>query len=311
MRPNRLRELWNAGKPVLNGWCQLPDSISAEVMAHQGWDSVSVDLQHSAVSEAAAITMLQAISTTDAVPLVRTPWNEPGVIMRLLDAGAYGVICPMVNNRADAEAFVAACRYPPDGIRSNGPYRALMYGGGDYQAHANAEIVTLAMIETREAMANLDLQERAVDQSRDLRLNRRELLAVDEIRLRHNDEPSLDAEQTRNVEMLHRLRHHAFVGRDAQHDPVEPRGAADHRADEILVARHVDEIHDPCFGLEEREAEHDREPPLALFLETIRFDAGERADERRLPVIDVADHAERQGASHDSAARTAPISICV
>jgi 4-hydroxy-2-oxoheptanedioate aldolase len=100
--------------------------------------------------------MLQAISTTDAVPMVRTPWNEPGVIMRLLDAGAYGVICPMVNNRADAEAFVAACRYPPDGIRSNGPYRALMYGGSDYQAHANAEIITLGMIETREAMANLD-----------------------------------------------------------------------------------------------------------------------------------------------------------
>lgn len=156
MRPNRLRELWQAGKPALNGWCQIPHSISTEVMAHQGWDCLTVDLQHSGVSEAEAITMLQAISTTEAVPMVRAPWNEPGVIMRLLDAGAYGVICPMVNNRADAEAFVAACRYPPDGIRSNGPYRALMYGGSDYQAHANDEIVTLAMIETREAMANLD-----------------------------------------------------------------------------------------------------------------------------------------------------------
>jgi len=141
---------------VLNGWCQLPDSISAEVLAHQGWDSVTIDLQHSAVTEVEAVTMLQAISTTEAVPMARAPWNEPGVIMRLLDAGAYGIICPMVNSRAEAEAFVAACRYPPDGIRSNGPYRALMYGGGDYQAHANAEIVTLAMIETREAMANLD-----------------------------------------------------------------------------------------------------------------------------------------------------------
>ncbi|MCZ6455205.1 MAG: aldolase/citrate lyase family protein [Alphaproteobacteria bacterium] len=156
MRPNRLRELWKSGKPALNGWCQLPDSISAEVMAHQGWDCVTVDLQHSAVTEVEAVTMLQAISTTDAVPMVRTPWNEPGVIMRLLDAGAYGIICPMVNNRADAEAFVAACRYPPDGIRSNGPYRALMYGGADYQAHANTEIVTFAMIETQEAMANVD-----------------------------------------------------------------------------------------------------------------------------------------------------------
>jgi 4-hydroxy-2-oxoheptanedioate aldolase len=156
MRPNRLREIWKSGKPALNGWCQIPHSLSTEVMAHQGWDCLTVDLQHSGVSEAEAITMLQAISTTEAVPMVRTPWNEPGVIMRLLDAGAYGVICPMVNNRADAEAFVAACRYPPVGIRSNGPYRALMYGGSDYQAHANDEIVTLAMIETQEGMANLD-----------------------------------------------------------------------------------------------------------------------------------------------------------
>ena len=156
MRPNRLRELWQSGKQALNGWCQLPHSMSAEVMAHQGWDSVTIDLQHSAVGEADAITMLQAISTTDTVPMVRTPWNEPGVIMRLLDAGAYGVICPMVNNRAEAEAFVAACRYPPDGIRSNGPYRGLLYGGSDYQSHANTEIITLGMIETQEAMANLD-----------------------------------------------------------------------------------------------------------------------------------------------------------
>ena len=69
--------------------------------------------------------------------------------------GVLGIICPMINNRADAEEFVSACKYPPTGIRSNGPYRALMYGGNDYQAHANDEIVTLAMIETQEAMANL------------------------------------------------------------------------------------------------------------------------------------------------------------
>jgi 4-hydroxy-2-oxoheptanedioate aldolase len=155
MRPNHLKNVWKSGQPVLNGWCQIPHSLSTEVMCHQGWDSVTVDLQHSGVSEAEAITMLQAISTTDVVPMVRTPWNEPGVIMRLLDAGAYGIICPMINNRADAEEFVSACKYPPTGIRSNGPYRALMYGGNDYQAHANDEIVTLAMIETQEAMANL------------------------------------------------------------------------------------------------------------------------------------------------------------
>ena len=89
MRPNRLKQIWKSGKPALNGWCQIPHSLSTEMMAHQGWDSITIDLQHSGVTESEVISMLQAISTTEAVPMVRTPWNEPGVIMRLLDAGAY------------------------------------------------------------------------------------------------------------------------------------------------------------------------------------------------------------------------------
>lgn len=156
MRRNRLRELWQAGETAINGWLAIGSSLSAEIAARQGWDSITVDLQHGGIDEGHALTMLQAISLGDAMPLVRAPWNEPGVIMRLLDAGAYGVICPMVSNRAEAERFVGACRYPPDGYRSNGAYRGVMYGGSDYMLHANEEIVTLAMIETREAMANLD-----------------------------------------------------------------------------------------------------------------------------------------------------------
>jgi len=155
MRPNRVKELWRAGKPVLNGWCALPCSLSAEMVARQGWDSVLVDLQHGGVDEATALHMLQAISTTDAVPFVRPPWLEPGVIMRLLDAGAYGVVCPMVNTRADAELLVSACRYPPQGMRSNGAFRGVLYGGADYVQKANDEIVVLAMIETKEALANV------------------------------------------------------------------------------------------------------------------------------------------------------------
>lgn len=155
MRSNRLRELWQAGETAVNGWLAIPSSLSAEIMARQNWDSITVDLQHGGIDEGHALTMLQAISLGAAAPLVRAPWNEPGVIMRLLDAGAYGVICPMVNNREEAERFVGACRYPPDGYRSNGAYRGMMYGGDDYLQHANTMIVTLAMIETREAMANL------------------------------------------------------------------------------------------------------------------------------------------------------------
>jgi 4-hydroxy-2-oxoheptanedioate aldolase len=100
--------------------------------------------------------MLQAISITETVPFVRVPWNEPGIIMKSLDAGAYGVIIPMINSRADAEAAVAACRYAPRGVRSYGPVRAALYAGRDYFAHADDEVLCIAMVETAEAVGNLD-----------------------------------------------------------------------------------------------------------------------------------------------------------
>lgn len=156
MRENRIRTLWAEGKPVLNGWLHIPSMWSAEVMANQGWDSLLIDMQHGMMSIETAIQMMQAISTTDTVPLVRVNWNTPGEIMRLLDGGAYGVICPMVDTREQCEAFVGACRYPPMGYRSLGPTRARVYGGVDYAEHANDTIVTLAMIETQEAFDNRD-----------------------------------------------------------------------------------------------------------------------------------------------------------
>lgn len=151
----KLKDVWAAGNSAINGWLSLPGSHLAEVMAHQGWDSLTIDLQHSSIDVSAAIPMLQAMAATDVTPIVRVPWNEPSVMMRVLDAGAYGIICPMINSRADAEQFVSACRYPPDGMRSNGAYRGMILGGADYQRTANSEIVTLAMIETREGVANL------------------------------------------------------------------------------------------------------------------------------------------------------------
>ena len=115
MRPNRLRELWAADKPVINGWLAIPSSFSAEVMAHQGWDSLTIDLQHGVIDYAALVPMLQAISTTATVPIVRVPWLEPGVLMKALDAGAYGVICPMINTREDAQKLVHYTHYAPQG----------------------------------------------------------------------------------------------------------------------------------------------------------------------------------------------------
>jgi len=151
-----LRQIFDTGGAAVNGWLALPTSFSAEVMAHQGWDSLTVDMQHGVVDYAQALHMFTAISTTGVVPLARVPWLDAGIVMKVLDAGAYGVICPMVNNRRDAEAFVSAARYPPRGRRSFGPIRALLYGGADYPAHANDTVLTIAMVETAEALDNLD-----------------------------------------------------------------------------------------------------------------------------------------------------------
>jgi 4-hydroxy-2-oxoheptanedioate aldolase len=102
------------------------------------------------------VSMLQAISTTPTVPIVRVPWLEPGILMKALDAGAYGVICPMVNTREDAQKLVAWTHYAPQGTRSFGPVRASLYGGADYPGRANETIVVFAMIETAQALDNLD-----------------------------------------------------------------------------------------------------------------------------------------------------------
>src|SRR6187431_893043 len=143
MRENKLRRVWKAGEAAVNGWLAIPNSFSAETMAHQGWDSLTIDLQHGVVDYQAMVGMLQAISTTDTVPVVRVPWLEPGILMKVLDAGAYGVICPMVNTREDAQRLVAYTHYAPRGTRSFGPVRALLYGGADYPTHANDTIMSV------------------------------------------------------------------------------------------------------------------------------------------------------------------------
>ncbi len=156
MRENNVRTIWSQGGAVVNGWLGIANAYSAEIIANEPFDSVTVDTQHGMVDFQAGIGMLQAISTTDKTPLARVAWNDPALIMKLLDAGAYGIVCPMINNKDECERFVGACRYAPQGYRSFGPPRGLLYGGSDYAAHANDTIITMAMIETSEAMANLD-----------------------------------------------------------------------------------------------------------------------------------------------------------
>lgn len=156
MRENAVKKLWREDRPAFGGWLSIPSAFAAEVMAHQGLDWLCVDTQHGPIDYETALAMLQAISATDVTPFARVPWNEPGIIGKMLDAGAYGVIVPLVNSRAEAEAAVAACRYPPRGIRSFGPTRAVYYAGFDYFAHANQEICCIPQIETTTAVENLD-----------------------------------------------------------------------------------------------------------------------------------------------------------
>ena len=158
--PNAIKALWQADKPGINGWLAIPNGFSAELYATGGWDSLTVDMQHGIQDYLSVVTCFQAVRASGAMPMVRVPWNEPGIIGKVLDAGAQGVICPMVNTPAEAEAFVRACRYPPLGARSNGPIRAALgqtYGaGGQYQDTANEEVLCIPMIETREAMEGMD-----------------------------------------------------------------------------------------------------------------------------------------------------------
>ncbi|MCF3932391.1 aldolase/citrate lyase family protein [Acuticoccus sp. M5D2P5] len=155
MIKNAVKHHWSEGQQALNAWLSIGNTFTAEIMAEQGYDSVTIDLQHGALDYMVALPMIQAMRASGVVPIVRVPWNEPGIIMKALDAGAYGIICPMVNSRTEAEALVSAMRYPPHGLRSYGPTRVAFAAGANYGAEANDEILAFAMIETAEAMANL------------------------------------------------------------------------------------------------------------------------------------------------------------
>ncbi|HKI59002.1 MAG TPA: aldolase/citrate lyase family protein [Trueperaceae bacterium] len=156
MRENRLRALWREGGIAANAWLALGDPFAAELVAGCGFDSVCVDLQHGLADPARLADFLRAIELAGAVALVRAPWNDAAALMRILDAGALGVIVPMIGSAADARAAVAACRYPPAGIRSHGPIRAARAHGGDYPTRAAEEVLVFAMIETRGALDDLD-----------------------------------------------------------------------------------------------------------------------------------------------------------
>ncbi|AZL59152.1 2,4-dihydroxyhept-2-ene-1,7-dioic acid aldolase [Tabrizicola piscis] len=152
----KLRKIWDAGKPSLNAWCSIGNAFTAEIMAAQGFDSVTVDMQHGALDYSDLLPMLQAMRGSGATLLARVPWLDPAHVMKALDAGAEGIICPMVNTGDEAAALVSYMRYPPHGTRSFGPTRAAFAHGAGYAETANARLLAFAMVETAEGFANLD-----------------------------------------------------------------------------------------------------------------------------------------------------------
>jgi 4-hydroxy-2-oxoheptanedioate aldolase len=156
MKPVRVRGLLAHGRTVLNGWSVMPGAFLAETMGSLGWDALTIDAQHGIIGYSDMVAMLQAISRFELTPMVRLAGNDPMLVGHALDAGAMGVICPLVSSPEEAERFVSACRYPPLGVRSSGATRAMIYAGFDYGAHADAEVLKFAMIETREALERVE-----------------------------------------------------------------------------------------------------------------------------------------------------------
>ena len=153
---NKLFEIWNNKNTVINAWLSIPNSLTAESFGTMGWDSITIDMQHGHHDYQTSIAILQALSNSKSVPMARVPWNEPGIIMKMLDLGVLGIIAPMINSKKECEDFVSYCYYPPIGQRSFGPMRPQVVFGKEYFNHANSEIATFAMIETQSAINNLD-----------------------------------------------------------------------------------------------------------------------------------------------------------
>lgn len=151
-----LRDHWRAGRSTLGAWLAIPSPASAETIARSGVDYVCVDTQHGGIEYSDAVPMIQAILLGGSSPIVRVPWNEQGIIGKMLDAGAHGVIVPMVNTVAEAEAVVRSCRYAPEGARSFGPGLASPRVDGSYVDWARENIAVVPMIETTQAVSGID-----------------------------------------------------------------------------------------------------------------------------------------------------------
>ncbi len=153
---NWLRTQWREGRPVFGLWAALPSPFSIELMAHSGVGYACIDQQHGVIDYAMAVDMFRAAEGRGLVPFTRVPANETWMISKSLDAGAQGVIVPLVNTREEAAAAVAACRYPPHGVRSYGPIRSSVISAARDLATLGDSMLCFVMVETRQALENID-----------------------------------------------------------------------------------------------------------------------------------------------------------
>ena len=156
MAVNPLKRAWDEGRTVFGVWSMMPDAFGAELVAGAGYDYVCVDGQHGLADFSSMVSIFQSVGASDAVPLTRVLANDAGLIGKVLDAGALGVIVPLVNDAEEAARAVAACRYPRDGVRSYGPIRATEVVGSKTLEDLAGEVLCFVMVETREGLERVE-----------------------------------------------------------------------------------------------------------------------------------------------------------
>jgi 4-hydroxy-2-oxoheptanedioate aldolase len=149
---NPVTDKLRGGEPTVGAWLSLCSPVAAESMAHVGWDWLTVDVEHSPVGFETMVNCFRAIQLGGAVPLARVPWNDTVWIQRTLDAGALGLVVPMINSAEDARQAVANMRYATRGQRSFGGSRVAPYIDGDYRTWADENLAVIVMIETIQAV---------------------------------------------------------------------------------------------------------------------------------------------------------------
>ena len=147
MISNTVLHTLRRGEATFGTWVALGNSLAAQILADVGFDWLVIDSEHGSIDIETVARITEAVGRTGCIPMVRVPWNDPGSIKRALDAGAYGIVVPMVNSQKEALQAVESSRYPPRGIRSYGGPRARLYGGVDYLNNANQEIAVILQIE--------------------------------------------------------------------------------------------------------------------------------------------------------------------